>query len=88
MRPMLSSDAMPRTTLDLDASVLAELRRRAAKERKNMGKLASELLAHQLAASRDARSPGPLDWISRDLGRPRVDLEDKEAVDALLNGRS
>ena len=36
---------MPRTTLDLDATVLADLRRRAAAEGKSMGQVASEWLA-------------------------------------------
>jgi len=36
---------MPRTTFDLDATVLADLRRRAAAESKSMGQVASELLA-------------------------------------------
>jgi len=36
---------MPRTTLDLDALVLRELRRRGARERKSMGQVASEVLA-------------------------------------------
>jgi plasmid stability protein len=82
---MLTSDAMPRTTVDLDASVLAELRQRAAREHKSMGRLASELLAQQLTTDRAASEPETLQWISRDLGIPRVDLEDKEAVSVLLD---
>lgn len=75
---------MPRTTLDLDASILHELRRRGSRERKSMGQVASELLARALADTSDAAPPEGLAWISRDLGRPRVDLEDKEALrDAL-----
>lgn len=53
-----------------------------------MGRVASELLAHQLAASRPLPVAGPLPWISRDLGTPRVDLEDAEAVSAILEGRA
>ncbi len=88
MLNMLSSDAMPRTTVDLDASVLAELRRRAASERKSIGSLASELLAQQLAANGPASNQAPFKWISRELGLPRVDLEDKEALGAILDDRS
>ena len=40
---------MTRTTLDLDASVLQELRQRAEMEAKSMGAVASELLAGALA---------------------------------------
>ena len=53
-----------------------------------MGRVASELLARALAEPPDAEAAPPLRWISRDLGKPRVDLEDKEAVQVLLDGRS
>jgi len=85
---VVASDAMPRTTVDLDASVLAELRRRAARERKSMGRLASELLAQQLTSDSPASGPEALQWTSRDLGIPRVDLEDKEALGSLLDRSS
>ncbi len=85
---VIASDVMPRTTVDLDASVLAELRRRAARERKSMGRLTSELLAQQLASDRPAPEPEGLQWISRDLGTPAVDLEDKEALGSLLDRSS
>ena len=71
---------MPRTTLDLDGSVLRELRRRGERERKSMGRVASELLAAALGESERSRSGPPFRWSSADLGAPRVDLEDKEAV--------
>jgi hypothetical protein len=72
---------MPRTTLDLDASALAELRQLAQREGKSMGQIASEVLVSSLAERRvGANAPPPLTWISRDLGAPKVDLEDKEAV--------
>lgn len=74
---------MPRTTIDLDPSVLAELRQRSKREGKSMGQVASETLARSLAAD----APGDdaaFEWISGDLGRPAIDLEDKEALRALL----
>jgi len=71
---------MPRTTIDLDASVLRELRRRGARQHKSMGTVASELLALVLAEPEDVASAAPLRWVSRDLGTPKVDLEDKEAL--------
>jgi plasmid stability protein len=79
---------MPRTTVDLDPSVLAELQRRAAREHKSMGRLASELLARQLAGDSAGLELEALQWTSRDLGMPRVDLEDKEAVRSLLDSSS
>jgi hypothetical protein len=78
---------MPRTTLDLDASILRELRRRGQREGKSMGQLASELLSGALAEP--ARSPGADDftWTAADLGQPLVDLEDKEAVRRALDAQ-
>lgn len=75
-----------RTTLNLDASVLSELRRRSEQAGKSLGTLASELLAQSLAHERPAH-PARLAWTSRDLGRPLVDLDDKEALHAALDGR-
>jgi hypothetical protein len=73
---------MPRTTLDIDKTVLDALKRRSRRERKTAGQLASELLAQPLDASQQA-PPEPLRWISKDLGL-RIDIDDKDALDALL----
>lgn len=80
----LASRIMPRTTFDLDATVLADLRRRAATEGKSMGQVASELLAGSLGAD-EPTSPRPLNWARKDMGPFKVDLEDKEAVWNLLD---
>jgi hypothetical protein len=77
---------MARTTLDLDPSVLRELRRRGRRERKSMGRVASELLARAL--DEEPGPPASFEWRARDLGTPRVDLEDKAAVQAILDGRT
>jgi len=86
MREMVTSRIM-RTTIDLDPTVVKELKRRSKSAGKSMGQLASELLATSLrgqpSSSGDSAS---LKWIARDLGRPLVDLEDKEAVRAALDG--
>jgi len=75
---------MPRTTLDLDPSVLHELRQRGELERKPMGQVASELLAAALTAPRTQAPTPAFQWRSGDLGVPRVDLDDKEALHRLL----
>jgi hypothetical protein len=67
-----------RTTLDLDPSVLRELKRRAKQEGKSLGRVASEVLSSSFAEAQPAPLP-PLTWISRPMGA-LVDLEDKEAV--------
>lgn len=78
---------MPRTTLELDSSVLAQLRRRARAERKSMGQLASERLAVSLGAETPAEA-GPLSWPSWHMGKPTVDLYDKDALWRLLDAKA
>lgn len=77
---------MPRTTLDLDPTVLRELRRRSRAEGRSMGVVASDLLMRSLAEDAPAVPPS-LEWTSADLGAPLVDLEDKEALRAILDAR-
>jgi hypothetical protein len=74
---------MPRTTIDIDASVLRELKRRQRREGKTLGQLVSELLAAALAQPRSVGNR-PLRWPSCDM-QPLVDLEDKEAMMRLLD---
>lgn len=83
MRCALASSIMTRTTLNLDPSVLKELRERSARERRSIGELASQLLAREL--HEEGQPMPPFSWVSRDLGRPAVDLEDKEALRAVLD---
>lgn len=78
---------MPRTTLDLDPAVLRDLRRLSARRGKSMGQVASELLARAVAVEPDSPAP-PFAWVCRELGRARVDLEDKEAVRRALDARA
>jgi hypothetical protein len=85
MLKLLASSIMPRTTLDLDASVLRELRRRGARERKSMGRVASEVLAAGLR-EQAPREQAPLRWPSRHMGKPRIDLDDREALGRMLDG--
>lgn len=75
---------MPRTTIDIDAAVLRELKRRQRKEGKSLGQLVSELLA--VGLREDRKPAGRLRWTARPL-KARVDLEDKEAVRRALEGR-
>jgi len=74
-----------RTTLNLDDSLLEELRRRGARDGKSIGEVASEALARGL--SEEPPPATPLEWTSRDLGKPYVDIEDKDALNAALDGR-
>ncbi len=76
---------MPRTTIDIDAPILRDLKRLQKRERKSLGRLASDLLAQALGSSGErATDRRDFHWISRPMGA-RVDLADKEAVHALLD---
>lgn len=75
---------MPRTTVDIDASILRELKKRQRREHKPLGQLVSELLAQAIASDESPRPP--FTWVTGDL-RPRVDLEDKDAIWAILDQR-
>lgn len=69
---------MPRTTIDIDAAVLRELKRRQRREGKSLGQLVSELLAAALRGE-GREEPTPFTWVAKEMGA-RVDLEDAEAV--------
>jgi len=81
-----ASRIMPRTTLNLDPSVLRALKRRARDEGTSIGNLISEMLGPTLAEGRTPRSV-PFHWRTARMGPARVDLEDKEAVHEALDGR-
>lgn len=78
---------MARTTLNIDSAVLEQLRQAGRREGKSIGRVASELLARALAENARPPATEPLRWNSGDLGEPRVDLEDAEALRAVLEGR-
>jgi hypothetical protein len=80
----ISSRIMPRTTVDLDAAVLRDLKRLQKREKKPLGQLISELVASALAREAAGEAPGRhFVWATQRMGA-RVDLEDKEAVRAAL----
>ena len=71
---------MTRTTLDLDPTVLRELKRRRRSTGRSIGSLASELLTNALHQTNAAEpAAAPMRWRSAPMGA-RVDLDDKEAV--------
>lgn len=77
---------MARTTVDIDGPVLQELKRLQKREGKTLGRLISDLLARALIAEkRTAPKTPPFKWLSKNMGVPRVDLDDKDAVQTLLD---
>jgi len=75
---------MARTTLDLDPNVTEALRERAKRSGKSMGQVASEELARAFANDRPEEVA--FRWVSHNMGEPLIDLEDKEALWAILDG--
>ncbi|HXE25774.1 MAG TPA: hypothetical protein VN637_12875 [Roseiarcus sp.] len=73
-----------RTTLDIDAPILKEVKALHEREGRSMGAIASELIAEALARRRSPRPAPPFRWTSRDM-KSQVDLSDKEAVYAVLD---
>jgi hypothetical protein len=85
MRDAQASRIMARTTIDIDPTVMRQLKARQRRERKTLGRLVSELLGSALAAGEDEpRPPAPLAWSSRPM-RALVDLDDAEAVRRALD---
>jgi hypothetical protein len=69
-----------RTTLDIDASILKELKALQRQRGHSLGRLVSDLLAQALKGERlAAREPEAPEWITRPM-QARVDLADKDAV--------
>jgi hypothetical protein len=71
---------MPRTTIDIDAPILRDLKRRQKQEGKSLGRVVSDLLAQALHRSKvDQASSTSFRWIARSM-HAQIDLSDKEAV--------
>lgn len=72
--------------MNIDATVLRQLKRRQRAEGKSLGELVSELLARAMAGEPTGRESAPLRWRARPM-RARVDLEDKDALARALEDR-
>ena len=76
---------MPRTAVNIDGPVLRDIKRLQKRERKPLGRLVSELLAQALGAQRRSGKPTRgFTWVSRPM-HALVDLDDKDAVQAILD---
>ena len=76
---------MPRTTIDIDAPILRDLKRLQKRQHKSLGRLVSDLLAQPLHQhERKQPAPPAFEWIARRMGA-RVDLADKDAVQEVLD---
>jgi hypothetical protein len=73
-----------RTTVDIDDSVLKDLKKIQQKEGKSLGRLISDLLAQALGERKSAKAPTrPAKWISKSMGA-RIDLADHDALYAAM----
>ncbi len=75
---------MARTTLDIDAPLLKELKKLQEKEGRSLGKIVSRLLAEALARRKAAPEPRKLQWLARPM-HALVVTSDKEAVYGVLD---
>jgi macrodomain Ter protein organizer (MatP/YcbG family) len=71
---------MSRTTIDIDPSILKEMKALAQKRGRTLGETVSVLLAEALAEVNKASEQPPFRWISKHMGPALVDLQDKAAV--------
>ena len=76
-----------RTTIDIDAPVLKELKRLQEREGKSLGRLVSDLLAAALKRrAAKPKAPVELRWTAHPMGA-RVDLADREAIFSVMEPR-
>lgn len=80
----IASRIMPRTTIDIDGSVLQAAKRLARRSGRSLGAVVSELLAVALSDAERTKEEPRLEWKSQPMGA-LVDLEDKEAVNRILD---
>jgi len=74
-----------RTTLDIDDPILRDLKRLGKKEKKSLGRLASELLQEAISMRKAAdKKKDRLQWVAQPM-KALVDIDDKEAVYAVLD---
>ena len=75
---------MKRTTLILEDSCLQGIRDLARREGKNLSEVANELFAEGLQRHKARRRP-EFKLVSYSMGKPRVNLGDRNALEALMD---
>jgi hypothetical protein len=73
---------MPRTTVSIDAPILKQVQALSRSSGTSLGKTISRLLTQAL---RTAPTKIRIELTSYDMGLPRVDLRDKDAVQRVLD---
>jgi hypothetical protein len=75
---------MTRTTLDIDAPVLKQIKDLKTREGRSMGQIVSQLLMEALAQRKKGTKVSSLEWRSRSM-HALVDISDKDAIYAILD---
>ena len=75
---------MARTTLLLDDTQMARLKDLARAQGRTMTDLINEFIAEGLAARTPPKSERSLNLPVFDMGRPRINLADREALEAIM----
>lgn len=78
---------MSRTTLEIDDTVLGELRTRSERAHKSMGRVVTEILATAFAEGEAGSEPKTkFVWHTQDM-KMLIDIDDKEELYRVLDGR-
>ena len=75
---------MARTTIDIENSILMEVKNLQKKDGRSIGKIVSQLLSEALAQRKNKAKAFRLKWHSRPMGA-LVDLSDKDALKKILD---
>ena len=74
-----------RTTLVIDDDLFRELKKRAAEQRRTLSEVTREVLRRGLAGPKPARRPKPVKLRAFAMGKPAVDLADRNQLFDLLD---
>ncbi len=74
-----------RTTLVIDADLFRELKRRAAEENRTLSEVTQEVLRRGLATLKPVRRPKPTRLPTFPMGKPLVDLADRNQLFDVLD---
>jgi hypothetical protein len=77
---------MARTTIDIETTILEEIKQLQKKEGRSLGRIVSQLLAEALGNKKTKTKNLQLRWTSRPM-KALIDLSDKETLYRILDGR-
>jgi hypothetical protein len=81
----LDNGSVKRTTLVLEEGCMDAIRRLAQREGRTMSELVNELLAEGIQRRSGVESPPEFELPAFRMGRPRVNLGDRDALESLMD---